>query len=678
MTGLPTLAAEFLITVSNWDVWLSIGEALLCCGVALMLGVWVARLVGLLEPDDPVEETLAVGLGCGLVVLAALWAAIWSGGRSSFTPVAVGFLAVLVLAVTNWARTRSAVASRPKGAAPVEGGKSEIRASNRRSTVIAASIGAGFVVATALLFGSTMAPSPRDGVQPVEFLDEAYYAVLGRNLAETGTEENFSPSGFSDLENVPTQTWYHWGELWLASAVIKVFGATPLHARFLIVLPILLLAAAGLTGTLVRRLAETESWRAHLFGFLACLFLAPIPWVSGPVFSSWAVGLIFGITLYGLAAVAALLALYCVAVLGIRRPTWALAGFVGSAVALIVPAHIAIAALAVVGVGGAWTLRIARSLRATRRLPTWSTTWQRVFIVAGVAVLTTMIWGEATGHGLAGSGSIPSSISPFNTTWRESVAFTALGGGAFLAIPVAGWVIRRQALPQLDMYAGTLALLAVGAIGWGARLGDFSMFHVFFGGIAVFATPAAAVAIWTLLRIMRETAHPKLAAGVIVLCGAQLVVCLAYAIPRLQAFGPREHEQVSVEILEAIRRLPPDAKLAYSCQPFDEVAFTDPRLLSIDAHTGRRVVPMCFQSDFFSWLLGAPLSANVPDSSWAWAPQRTLYPDATAVPSAMEVVAFLKANGIDFIYADTSHPNSILASAIPIATSEYGEVLRVP
>ena len=66
--------------------------------------------------------------------------------------------------------------------------------------------------------------------------------------------------------------------------------------RYLVVLPVLLLAAASLTGTVVRRLARTDSRRAYVFGVLACLFLAPIPLVPGPFFSLWAIGLIFGIT----------------------------------------------------------------------------------------------------------------------------------------------------------------------------------------------------------------------------------------------------------------------------------------------------------------------------------------------------------------------------------------------
>ena len=102
-----------------------------------------------------------------------------------------------------------------------------------------------------------MAPSPRDGVQPVEFMDEAFYSVLGRDLATTGSETNLLPSGFDSLPGLPAQTWYHWGELWLTAAAITLFDAEPLAARNFIVLPLLLLAAASLVGTIVRRMGRT-------------------------------------------------------------------------------------------------------------------------------------------------------------------------------------------------------------------------------------------------------------------------------------------------------------------------------------------------------------------------------------------------------------------------------------
>ena len=140
--------------------------------------------------------------------------------------------------------------------------------------------GALFVVAVALVYGSTLIQSPRDGVQPTEVMDTAYYAILGRDLAQTGTETIDLPGGFATIDGLPDQTWYHWGEAWLAAAAISIFGAAPLDARHFIVLPLVLLAAAAMTGTLVRRLTGASSLGAFLFGFIARPFLAPIPIIA--------------------------------------------------------------------------------------------------------------------------------------------------------------------------------------------------------------------------------------------------------------------------------------------------------------------------------------------------------------------------------------------------------------
>ena len=78
-----------------------------CCSArsASLFGVWIARFVGLLDAGAPAGETLGVGLTSGLLVLASWWAAIASGGRSSFTPVAVGFaVAIGLAAVRRWRR----------------------------------------------------------------------------------------------------------------------------------------------------------------------------------------------------------------------------------------------------------------------------------------------------------------------------------------------------------------------------------------------------------------------------------------------------------------------------------------------------------------------------------------------------------------------------------------------
>ena len=325
MGWLTSAASGFTVAISDGTVWLSIGEALLFAAVCLAFGTLVARLVGLLKPGAPAAETVGVGLASGLLVLAAWWAAIASGGRSSFTPVAVGFAIAIALAVVH--RTRLRRTSEPIAASPeVEPETATSRASRRRSLALAI-VGSGvFIVVVALLYGSTLVLSPRDGLQPVEFTDEAFYSNLGAELARTGTESIYPPSGFSDIEGLPAQTWYHWGEMWLEAAVISVFGAAPLDARHFVVLPVMLLAAAVLTGTLVRRLTGSRTRGAFLFGVLACLFIAPVALIPGPYFGSRAVGLIFGITTYGLASVAVLLSIYNLAVLGSRRASWALAG----------------------------------------------------------------------------------------------------------------------------------------------------------------------------------------------------------------------------------------------------------------------------------------------------------------------------------------------------------------
>ena len=677
MTWLPSLAGELAITMSDRSVWLAIGLALLCGGGCLVFGAAVARTVGLLRADAPAGETLGVGLASGLLVLAAWWAAIWSGGRSSFTPVAVGFAIALALALVRRGRRHPTGGASAADEIATTGALTTSRAPRRRPRLFTGLIAALFIVAVSLVYGATMAPSPRNGVQPVEAMDDAFYAVLGADLATTGTETNTTPSGFAEIPGLPAQTWYHWGELWLAAAVISLTGTAPLLARYLVVLPVLLLAAAALTGTLVRRMSGTSSRGAYLFGVLVCLFLAPIPLLPGPFFGAWAAGLIFGINLFGLAAVAALLALYGLAVLGTRTPTWALAAFAGSAAACILPAHIVIALLGLVGVGFVWAIRIGESLQTTRRLPVVSPIWRRTLIVAGIVLLATVAWGELTGHGLGGGG-VPPTVSPFNATWAASIAITALGAGVFFAIPVAWFLARKDAPIQADLYLGTLVLLLAGAIAWGARLGDFNMFYVFFGGIAVFAMPAAAVAVWRLWEQLRATGHRRLAVGLAVLCLVQLELGSTLGLIRLERTGPHDYQPIPVSLLDAIKNLPADAELAYACRPFEEVAFANPKLVSIDAHTGRPVVPMCFEADVPSTLVGATPSAQAPNPGFAWAPQHPLYPNASAHPSSAAVSSFLKTHGIDYIFADAMHPNTLVSDAVPIARSGDAEVLRVP
>ena len=87
-----------------------------------------------------------VGLASGLLVLAAWWAAIASGGRSSFTPVAVGFAIAIGLAVVRrWRRRGEAPAVAPTAS-------QEAGSASRRRLLVATLGGATFVVAVALNF----------------------------------------------------------------------------------------------------------------------------------------------------------------------------------------------------------------------------------------------------------------------------------------------------------------------------------------------------------------------------------------------------------------------------------------------------------------------------------------------------------------------------------------------
>ena len=331
---------------------------------------------------------------------------------------------------------------------------------------------------------------PADGqALPTEKTDVAFYAVLAKGLAATGTEMNTFTSGFSDLPGVTAQTWYHWGELWLASAMIAIFGVAPLAARYLVVLPLLLLAAGALSGTLVRRINGSVSRPAFVFGFAICLILTPIPLLTGPFFSVWAAGLLYGIAVFGLAAVAVLFALYLLAVMGPLRPSWPLACFAGSAFAFILPAHIVIALLAIVGVGAVWTIRIGRSLLATRRLPTVAPIWRRTALSRRPS-RSVRRWSGVRSRVTGSVAADPWRGSPRSTIHGVTpVLIVTLGAGILLAIPLR-WLLARRTAPFLaDLCLGTLALLVAGAIAWGWKLASFNMFYFFFAGIAVIATP---------------------------------------------------------------------------------------------------------------------------------------------------------------------------------------------
>ena len=659
---------DLVAAMSDGRIWISFAIALLLGTTCLLAGSWLAKRIGVLAPDAPVGETVGVGLGTGLLVFAAFWAAVFSRGMSAFVPVAVAFATAIVLGVRRPGLRRQSRS--PSIRSPQGGGAS------RRSPVIGLLAGAAFVVFVGLVYGLTIAPSPRGGAQPVEFMDEAYYSVLGADLAETGLESIYSPSGFEQLPGLPTQTWYHWGETWISAAVITIFGIDPVLARHYVVLPPVLLAAAALTGTLVRRLAETTSSRAFLFGAAACLFLAPFP-MSGPFFTSWATGLIVGVTSYGLGAVAVLLGLNLLAGGATRATTLVQSTFTAAVLASLVPTHIVLATLALVAALSVAALQVVRTVRTPTADSRTSYVGIQTLILTGALVIATVLWGVLTGHGF-GTSAASSVVQPFNEAWRTSVVSTAVGAGVLLAIPVALWLVRGETTVRAAIFAGTGATLVVGAVAWGARLGDFNMFHVYFGGIAVFGTAAAASAAWIVLSRLREGGGLRLAFAGFLLCAWQLQNGAVSAVLRLYQFGPHDYDAIPEAILTAIDATPPNAKIAYACQEGEEVAFWDPKLVSITAHTGRRVIPMCFQSDVFGFLNGVQVPPDIPSPLFEHAPQHTIYPHPGAQPSHAVIAAFMKEHGIEYIYVDRLHRNSLVPDPVRVAASGEFEVLRVP
>jgi hypothetical protein len=653
--------------LADGRVWQSAGAALAMGGVALLVGVVLMRRVGLLRTTAPVGETIAVGLSAGLIIITVIWASIASAGRSAFTPIALAILVAMALSRSSGAKVTGA---NPAGPMAFTAGRP--RLARLGPFVLAAAA----IVLLGVMYGVTMAPSPQDGAQPVEFMDEAYYSILGRDLAETGVEDLYGPSGFDKISGLPTQTWYHWGEAWLASIPIRAFALDSILARHYVALPLLLLAAAALAGTLVRRMTRSRSRRAFAFGAVMILFLAPFP-ASQTFFAQWPRNLTFGISMYGMAIVVVLLILVLWAMRRERQQRMSADLMVASIAASLLPTHIVMCLLAVVGVGAVASLELLRAFARRRPVgPLLSRPRDEVLTIALLAV--TFAWGLLTGHGLGTTG-LASSVTPFNSTWLLSITINLATAGAFLAIPIATvWFARHE--PDLTrLGVGAMALLAAGAFAWGWRLGDFTMFHVLYGGIAVFAAPIAAVAAWRILRELRRRRHRSLAvvlAGVIFI---QLELGVVGGLARLAEFGPGDYDATPISVNEAIRRLPPTAKLAYACNPLEEIGFFwDPRLISVYAHTGRPIVPMCFQAEFFANFNGANRSPDVISPLFLAAPQRQIYPDAHAAPSSGTIAEFLRQHGINYIYVDRKHPNTLVPGANTVVSSGSTSVLALP
>ena len=668
LQAIGALTSNLGPSVADPGVWRSLLVAVAVGTILFMVGRSVARRIGILAPDAPDGETLGIGLSTGLLLATAVWATVASGGRSAFTPIAIAFVIGILLTLQ---RPRTVPAADP----PDPDGAARRRAPLARLSALCA---IGFLVAVGLLFGATLAPSPRDGVQPVEFMDEAFYSILGRDIVASGTEAFYSPSGFGTPPGLPAQNWYHWGEIWLSGGVDMAFGVGPSFARHLVVLPLLLLASAMVIGSIARRAIGSSSRTVFVFGAMSGLLLAPIPIAGTDSFlTTWASGLLFSVTMYGLAAVEIpLLMLLILRGHGIPMRRAATVLFMAALVAIVLPSHVALALLGGAGAIAAVAILVVQLRLETGRMPRPSRTMLVVSASTAAMLGVTFAWGAMTGHGVIGGGH-SLGISPFNHVWRAAIWATAAGSVVFLTLPVA-WALDRRRRGLATMHLGVMAIVAGGALAWGARMNEFTMFHVFYGAIVVFATPMAGAAIVIVWARLRETGHGGAALLLIALAVLQVDLGIYSSGVRLVLFSARDYPPLPLEVMEAIRTLPPEAKIGYACRQREEIVYWDPRLLSIDLHTARRIVPLCYQVDFLAPYIGADGPADAVSPQFPTSPQFELFPTAEARPTPEEVMAFMKREGIGYLFVDEVHPNTLVPGAIPVLVSGDTQLLRLP
>lgn len=648
---------DLLAAIGDDRVWVALALACAAGVLLLVVGVLIARRVGALGTDDDAAETFSVGLSVGLLAFTAAWASIASAGHSVFVPIAAAIL--LAIAVGS--------------------GRPMLRFRIDKSSARGGLAAGAFLIAIGLLYATTIAPSPRDGLQPVEFFDVGYYSVLGADLAEAGRESIYSPAGFDESAGMPPQTWYHWGELWLAAAAIDLFGVSPIHARHLIVLPLLLLAAATMVGTLVRRLVSRTSTDLYVIAVMATLFLAPIPLLREKEIEWFARSLVVSITQYGLAVVVILLGMY-IAVMRRASVRSSNASMRGAMFGAMIATHLGLAATIFTAMAATIIPAIGRLVRSPRSGIGRAAASLRPLVpaisVIGLIGLATVAWGLATGHGLGGLTPMEG-VGAFDWAWQRSVIATMVGAGIVVSGPIGWyWLPRDQEGLRALVLASTLAVTA-GALAWGALAADLNTFHLFFGTIVAVLTPVSIVVLLAILERARRNRMKLLMRIVLILALGQTLLSGLIAGAQLQAFGPLPYDPTPLEALAALRALPPGAKAAYACDPIENFAPWDASLVSVDAHTGVRMVPMCFIADRGRHLLGRALDPRIESPFFKQAPQRALYPNALARPTTADIRTFLDMHGIDYIYADSAHPNVLVPDATPIFTRDAITIYRV-
>ncbi len=640
-----------MAAMANPGVWWSIVIAWAFGGIALIVGILVGTRSGLLAARSSPGERLGVGLAFGLLSIASAYALVTSRGSSSLTPIAV-FLSLALLAA---------------------GGRPSLPRPTRR-TVGLAVVAACFLAVAAFFMAATVAPSPRDGAQPIEFMDEAFYARLSVDLDRTGREWVYSPSGYTEIAGTPQQSWYHWGEIWLGAIVNHVPGVTPVHARLLVVLPLLLLTAFTLGGATCRRLTSVDATEAFLVGGLGVLLLAPIPLAFGYHFESYASPLLVSGFRYGLAAVPLLLLVF----LGVaHRPSpgsWSESWMVGAIAAAVVALHVALAPAALLAAGIAVLLLAIRSPDGIRGLLRPASA--RPLAVAAAAVLVTLAWGFVTGHGVP-TEARSVAIGSFDVGWQRSVSSTILSSGAILLSLAGAWALRRSEGPLWALVPAVWIAAAAAALYWGWAYPALNSFHIFFGTLLLVLTPIATFALVAMIALARHQHRRSLAHAILVILLVQVCLNAIVAAPRLIS-NAGHLPPVPLGVLEAVRALPADARIAYSCDPVDEFAPWTPKLGTITAHTGRILMPVCYMADpTLPLLANRPIDPDIP-SPFTGPAQQSLFTSAATVPTTDAIRAFLRQHGIGYVYVDAQHPDRLALGGPAVHTEGDVTIYRVP
>ena len=220
--------------------------------------------------------------------------------------------------------------------------------------------------------------------------------------------------------------------------------------------------------------------------------------------------------------------------------------------------------------------------------------------------------------------------------------------------------------------------MITGAAAWGVRLGDFNMFHVLFGGVAVFATPVAAIAVWTVWMRLRASKHRLPALAILLLCIVQVEIGAAQTLVRMQRFGPGNYRPVPLDILMSLERCRAtprsptrvDPSRRSRCGMLGSWESARTPLDVLCRFVSRRIYSRNWWAEKHPRMLPARCSCSHPNTRSIQLPP----PGRRRTRSR----AFLRSNGIGYIYEDGPHPNEMVPSATVVAEVGEFRILQIP